>query len=122
MVNESPERSLSSWSLEQEIGSVCDEAVRQQGRVARMLLKTPEVRVVIVGIAKGVTWPQHTASGRVLLRVECGSIELAVRDATTRLTAGSLTALEPNEPHDVHALEDSAFLLIVAGQAGQQGA
>jgi hypothetical protein len=60
MVNDSPERSLSSWSLEQEIGSVCDEA--------------------------------------------------------------TLTALEPSDPHDVHALEDSAFLLIVAGQPGQLSA
>jgi quercetin dioxygenase-like cupin family protein len=116
MSNLSPDRSATSWSLENEIRSVCDEAVRQKGRVARMLLKSPEARVVVVGIAKGVTWPQHTAAGRVLVRVEQGCIELGTRDGTTQLGAGMLTALEPGQPHDVRAVEDSAFLLIVAGQ------
>jgi quercetin dioxygenase-like cupin family protein len=116
MSNISPDRSATSWSLENEIGSVCDDAVQQKGRVARMLLKSPEVRVVVVGIAKGVTWPQHTAAGRVLVRVEQGCIELGTRDGTTQLAAGMLCALEPGQPHDVHAVEDSAFLLIVAGQ------
>lgn len=91
------------------------EAVEQSGRVARMLLKTPEVRVVVVGMAQGVTWPEHTAGGRVLLRVEHGSIELRTKDAATRLSAGMLAAVEPGESHDVVAIEDSAFLLFVAG-------
>jgi quercetin dioxygenase-like cupin family protein len=116
MSNISPDRSATSWSLASEIGSVCDEAVSKKGRVARMLLKSPEVRVVVVGIAKGVTWPQHTAAGRVLVRVEQGCIELGTTEGTTQLAAGMLSALEPGQPHDVRAVEDSAFLLIVAGQ------
>jgi quercetin dioxygenase-like cupin family protein len=116
MSNMSPDRSATSWSLDNEIGPVCDEAVQQKGRVARMLFKSPEVRVVVVGIAKGVTWPEHTAAGRVLVRVELGRIELGTQNSKTQLAAGMLVALEPGEPHDVFALEDSAFLVIVAGQ------
>lgn len=111
-----PDRSATSWSVEREIESVCDQAIQQNGRIARMLLKTPEVRVVVVGIAKGITGPQHSAAGRVPVRVELGCIELGTKDGKTQLAAGMLSALEPSEPHDVHALEDSAFLLIVAGQ------
>jgi len=116
MSTTSPDQTPTSWSLEDEINSVCDEATAQHGRVARMLLKSTELRAVVVGMAKGVTWPQHTAGGRVLIRVEQGCIELGTAEGTTRLRAGMLAALEPREPHDVMALEDSAFLLVVAGQ------
>jgi quercetin dioxygenase-like cupin family protein len=111
----SPDQSATSWSLADEIRSVHQESVQNRRRVARMLLKTAEVRLVVVGMAHGVTWPEHKATGRVLIRVEIGCIELRAKGGTAQLAAGMLVALEPGEAHDVRAIEDAAFTLLVGG-------
>lgn len=105
-----------TWSLGPELDAVRAEAVEKRGRVTRMLLKTPEVRVAVVAIASGQTWPAHTASGRVVVRVEAGAIEIRAGDQRFDLRPGMLATLEPGVTHDVSAHEDSAFLLFVAGQ------
>ena len=115
MPQSSSERSPGSWSLPDEIQSVREEAMRRRGRMTRKLLKSAEVRAVVVGLQQGVVWPEHEAAGRVLIRVEHGNIELRRKGGTERFAAGMLIALEPGEPHDVRAVEDSAFLLIVGG-------
>lgn len=115
MSTPAPDHSPTCWSLGGEIESVGRDAMQQRNRVGRMLWKSAEVRVVVVGMAKGVTWPQHTANGRVLVRVERGSIELRTTADCMRLDPGVLVALEPREPHEVVALDDSAFLLLVSG-------
>jgi hypothetical protein len=43
-----------------------------------------------------------------------GNIRMHVRDEVFDLPAGHLLALERALPHDVEALEDSAFLLTIA--------
>jgi quercetin dioxygenase-like cupin family protein len=110
-----PDQTVASWSLAHEIQSVCDEAVLKRTRIARTLLKTTEVRVVAVGMARGVTWPEHKAAGRVLIRIEFGCIRLRARQSSSQFSAGMLVALEPGEPHDLYAVEDTALLLLVAG-------
>jgi len=110
-----PERRPTRWPLDQEIESAREESKRRGSRVARVLLKSDEVRVVVVGMAQGVAWPEHTAAGRVLIRVERGCLELGRKEGTAQFGAGMLIALEPGEPHHVRAVEDSAYLLIVAG-------
>jgi quercetin dioxygenase-like cupin family protein len=110
-----PQRRASSWAVAHEIQSAQEEAVQKHGRVTRMLLKSAEVRVLVVGMARGVTWPEHNAAGRVVIRVEHGCIEMHMNDRPSQFAAGMLVALEPGEPHDVLAVEDSAFLLFVAG-------
>ena len=104
-----------SWSLAHEIESVRRQAVNERGRVARVLLKSAEVRVVMVGMAQGVTWPEHKAVGRVLIRVEHGCVDVRTKESTSRFAADMLIALEPGESHDVYAVEDTAFLLLVSG-------
>ena len=109
------ERSPGSWSLPDEIQSVRENSIRHRGRMTRVLLKSAEVRAVVVGMAQGDVWPEHKAAGRVLIRVEHGHIELRRNGGTEQFAAGMLIALEPGEPHSVRAVEDSAFLLIVGG-------
>jgi quercetin dioxygenase-like cupin family protein len=111
----SPECPVSSWAVAHEIQSVHEEAVQKHGRVTRTLLKSAEVRVLVVGMARGVTWPEHKAAGRVVIRVEHGCIEMHTNDRRSQFAAGMLVALEPGEPHDVLAVEDSAVLLFVSG-------
>jgi quercetin dioxygenase-like cupin family protein len=104
-----------SWSLHQELLAVRDHARQTSSRIARTLLKSAEACLVVVGMPKGAVWLQHSATGRVLIHVGRGSVELRTTQATARLGAGMLVALEPRERHDVTALEDAAFLLVIAG-------
>ena len=105
-----------SWPLASEIAAVFEEAVQQQRRVTKMLLKSAELRIVVVGMPKGSTWPEHAATGRVVVRVEQGCVDLRTTSGDVlRAQPGVLVALDPREPHDVVAGEDTVFLLMVAG-------
>ena len=116
MTTPSSDRETTSWPLAPQIAAIREEAVQQQRRVTRILLKSAELRIVLVGMAKGVTWPEHAASGRVVVRVEYGCVDVRTtsRDML-RVAQGVMVSLEPREPHDVVAIEDTVFLLMVAG-------
>ena len=47
--------------------------------MTKMLLKSAELRIVIVGMPKGSTWPEHAAAGRVVVRVEHGCVDLRTK-------------------------------------------
>jgi len=98
-----------------------DDAIAQAratgARQTRALVRTPEARVMLVGMASGSEWPEHKAAGRVVVRVERGRVEFLIDGTTHALHAGELATVEPGETHTVRALEDAALLVIVAGPA-----
>jgi quercetin dioxygenase-like cupin family protein len=112
--DESPDQGTASWALDQELTAVATAAL-ERGRVARVLLKTPEIRVVVVGMRRGAIWPEHAAAGRVVVHVVRGSLELRTQRGNRQLAAGMMTSLDPGEAHDVYALDDSSFVLVVTG-------
>ena len=57
---------------------------------------------------------EHKAAGRISVQAVAGHIRMHVQDKVFDLPAGHLLALERALPHDVEALEDSAFLLTIA--------
>jgi len=64
---------------------------------------------------------EHKETGRVSVQALSGHIQMHVGDKDVDLPAGHLLALDRTLPHDVRALEDSAFLLTIAWpEAGQR--
>ena len=57
---------------------------------------------------------EHKATGRISVQALSGNIQMHLRDSVFDLPAGHLLALDRVLPHDVKALEDSAFLLTIA--------
>ena len=57
---------------------------------------------------------EHKAIGKISVQGIAGHIRMHVQDKVFDLPAGHLLALERPLPHDVQALEDSAFLLTIA--------
>jgi quercetin dioxygenase-like cupin family protein len=54
--------------------------------------------------------------GRVVVRVELGCVDVRTKGGDVqRVAQGVVVALEPQEPDDVVAVEDTVFLLMVAG-------
>lgn len=54
------------------------------------------------------------AAGRISVQAVAGHVRMHVQDMIFDLPTGHLLALERALPHDVEALEDSAFLLTIA--------
>ena len=122
--------------LAREIDALRQEAAwRDDGYCARTLVSDADLRTVLFAM-KGGSWiPARLERGGVSLRVLAGHLEVHVGDAwdmlpylirhtegacsffslydhTIDLPVGSLLPLDPELPHDVEALDDSAFILV----------
>ncbi|TXD39911.1 hypothetical protein FRC96_05680 [Lujinxingia vulgaris] len=88
-----------------------DENYQRKGQLARTLVHTPDLRVVIIALAADRTIAEHHASATVTVHCLSGRLRLQLPDRQVELLAGNLLALGKDLPHDVHALEDGVFVL-----------
>jgi quercetin dioxygenase-like cupin family protein len=58
--------------------------------------------------------PEHNSEGPISIHVLSGHVQLRAAGRTFNLRSGGVLALDRGLPHDVHALEESAFLLTIA--------
>ncbi len=86
----------------------------ESGRSARTLVKYPDLRIVLVSMKAGSRLKQHTTRARFALLTLAGHIRLHLPDASVEVPAGELLALDRELPHDVEAVRQSTFLLIMA--------
>jgi quercetin dioxygenase-like cupin family protein len=108
-----------SFDLAAELQSLRQEPSWRDGsRNARTLVKEGELRVVLTAMKAGSRLREHRSSGAVSVQTLEGRLRLEISGQVVELPAGCLLALEPDVPHDVEALEESAFLLTVAWPAG----
>jgi quercetin dioxygenase-like cupin family protein len=103
-----------SFDLNDEIKRLREEDAWQAGRNSKTLVKHPDFRVVLTVLKSGTRLQKHTAAGRISVQAIAGRIRMHVQDEVFDLPAGHLLVLERALPHDVEALEDSAFLLTIA--------
>lgn len=87
---------------------------RRGGRHARTLVKDSDLRVVLIALPRGARMEEHHAPGRITIQTLTGRLQLQVAGQTVELPAGRLLTLGRAVPHDVEALEESAFLLTIA--------
>jgi quercetin dioxygenase-like cupin family protein len=102
------------FDLDRELELLHREAEWSNGHNARTLAKYPDLRVVLIALQKGARLPEHAAGGRISMQTLRGEIRVAALGRTFRLPVGGLLTLDPKVPHDVEALEESAFLLTVS--------
>ena len=84
------------------------------GRTARTIVKYPDLRIVVVALHEGARLEQHRTAARFAMLVLSGHVRLHLTDITLDLPAGELLALDHDMPHNVEAIRDSTFLLIIA--------
>jgi quercetin dioxygenase-like cupin family protein len=77
------------------------------------LVKEPDLRIVLMALRAGGRMEKHHASGPISVQVLEGQVRMRLPDRDVEIPAGRLLALEPKIPHDVEAMEDSAFLLTI---------
>ena len=84
------------------------------GRIARTLVKYPDLRIVLVSMKAGTRFKQHSTSARFAILTLAGHVRLHLSNATVEVPRGELLALDRNLAHDVEAIRQSTLLLILA--------
>lgn len=106
-----------AFDLIHEVAQLHAEAAWQRGdRNAKTLVKEPDFRIVLIALRAGGRMEEHRAAGRLSIQTLSGHLRLRAAGAVIDLPAGRLVSLERDVPHDVEALEESAFLLTIAWQ------
>lgn len=90
------------------------------GRRAETLIKTDDLRVVLVTMRAGATLAEHTAPGTITIHSVRGDLTVDVEGTTHDLPGGNLISLAAGVRHAVHARTDGAFLLTIAWPAGSR--
>jgi quercetin dioxygenase-like cupin family protein len=96
-----------------------EETYATGDRNAKTLVKEPDLRVVLTVLKEGARLREHQAPGPVAVQTIQGQVRLHAGGQTFDLPTGHLLTLEPDLPHDVEALEESAFLITIGWRSGQ---
>lgn len=80
---------------------------------ARTLVKHDGFRIVLVVLGAGARVQQHDSYRHIAVHSLSGRLRLHLPVEAVELGAGGLLSLDRFVPHDIEALEDSAFLLCV---------
>ena len=102
------------FDLTREVDQLHREPGWASGQNARTLIKFDDFRVVLTALKRGMTIPVHRTEGRISIHTVTGHIQVRAHGRTFDLAAGSLLALDRGIPHEVEAVEESAFLLTIA--------
>lgn len=95
-----------------------DSWQRETGRSSKTLAKYPDFRIVLVLMKTGTQMKEHHADARLSIHALQGKIRIHLPDQRVDLAAGELVALDYAIPHDVEALEESAFLITISWPGG----
>lgn len=108
---ENPEHGICFELAEVARELLAAEQYLSEGQAARTLIRTPDLRIVLVALARGRTIPAHHASATASVQTLSGHIRLQFPQRTVEVPEGRLLVIGAGLPHDVTAESDSAFLL-----------
>ena len=90
----------------------------ETGRSSKSLAKYPDFHIVLVLMKANKKMGEHHVDARISIHRLEGKIRVHLPDQKVELAASELMALEYGIPHDVEALEESAFLLTISWPGG----
>lgn len=88
-----------------------EEAYAREGQTARTLLRSSDLRIVLIALKAGKTIAEHQANVTASVQTLSGHIRLRLPERSVDVPAGQLLMLGSGLAHDVHAESDSTFLL-----------
>lgn len=94
-----------------------EEPYRREGQTARTLIRTPDLRIVVVALKAGKTISEHHANVTASVQTLSGHIRLQLPDRGVDVPKGQLLVLGAGLSHDVYAEADSTFLLTLGWPA-----
>ena len=112
--------SLLEFDLTREVEQLHSEPEWNSGQNAKTLVKYDNFRVVLTALKARARLPEHQTKGRISIQTIAGHILVRAEGRTFNLPTGTLLALDQNLPHDVEALQNSAFLITIAWPQGDR--
>lgn len=103
-----------TFDLARQIRELRQESYWQGGRNSKTLVKYDDFRIVLTAMEGKTTIHEHRSGGRMSVETIEGHLRMHVGSETFDLPAGRVLVLDRCVPHDVVALEDSAFLMTIA--------
>lgn len=94
-----------------------DTAYESSGHTARTLLRTSDMRIVLVALEKGRRMQEHETQETVVIHVLSGNLHLDLPHGPMNLFPGQIVTIEKGARHAVEAYSDSAFLLTLGWPA-----
>ena len=101
------------FDLEREVELLHSESAWTEGQNARTLVKFDDFRIVLMALRAGARLPGHQTRGRISIQTVIGHIMVRAEGRTFDLPRGGLIVLDRGLPHDVEAVEESAFVLTI---------
>ena len=98
---------------------VAEAPYHREGQTARTLVRTPDLRIVVVALKRGKTISEHHASVTASVQTLSGHIRLQLPERTVDVPEGQLLVMGAGLPHDVSAEIDSTFLLTLGWPASK---
>jgi quercetin dioxygenase-like cupin family protein len=104
------------FDIATELATLKQEPSWQRGdRNARTLVDAGGFRMVLTALKMGARLREHQTPGWVSIYTTTGHLRVRAADREVDLPMNHVLVLARDEPHDVEALEESSFLLTVAG-------
>ena len=112
---------LLRFNLSEELRQLRNEDSwqRETGRSSKTLAKYPDFRIVLVLMKASTQMKEHHADARISIHSLQGKIRIHLPGQEVELPAGELMALDHTIPHDVEAVEESAFLITISWPGGK---
>jgi quercetin dioxygenase-like cupin family protein len=107
-----------TFDLAQQISELRQEPYWQSGRNSKTLVKYDDFRIVLTALKAKTTIQEHHSAGRISVQTIEGHLRMHSGGKEFDLPAGRVLVLDRALPHDVVAIEDSAFLLTIAWPEG----
>ena len=70
--------------------------------------------MVVTAIQANTTIHEHRTAGRLAVQILRGHVRMHANGEEFDLRAGTVLVVDQAVPYDIHAIEDSAFLLTIA--------
>ncbi|QNI37665.1 DUF2249 domain-containing protein [Edaphobacter albus] len=81
----------------------------------KVLINSPDYRLVLLGIKAGQSVPEHMTSGKVTVYVVRGHVIFYEQEVPCELHSGEVVSIAAGIKHHVDAYEDSALLVLATG-------
>ncbi len=88
------------------------------GQAARTLVRTEDLRIVVIVLAPGARLAEHRAQETASIQVLTGKVRLALTNREVELKQGQCLVLKGGLTHDVEATESAALLLTLGWTRG----
>lgn len=97
---------------------LADSWKRKTGRSSKTLLNSSACGILLIAMKKNTETKEHRVDGRIAIHTLVGHLKLKLSDRTVELPAGQMLMLDRGITHDVHAAEESVFLLTMSWHGG----